>query len=124
VSEYLPFEPVTTGAFDPADVVAQCVESGAQTLLLDRDALPPAFFNLSSGVLGDLVGRLTLYRIRMAAVVPDLAAHSLPFQDFVREANRGAQFRFFPTRDQAAQWLSSGVTGTLERAGRPAPPPF
>ncbi|HEX9939312.1 MAG TPA: DUF4180 domain-containing protein [Longimicrobium sp.] len=111
MSTHLPFEPESTGSFDPAAIVTQCVESGAEALLLDRDALPPAFFDLSSGVLGDLVGRLTLYRIRMAAVVPDLTAHSLPFQDFVREANRGAQFRFFATRDRAAEWLSSGEAG-------------
>ena len=26
---------------------------------------------------------------------------------FVREANRGTQFRFFPTREQAAAWLET-----------------
>jgi len=35
------------------------------------------------------------------------AIHSLRFQEFLREANRGRQFRFFPTREEAIQWLES-----------------
>lgn len=92
---------------DPAAVVRGCIESGAQTLLLDAASLTPEFFDLSTGVAGDLVHRLALYRIRMAAVVPDPSIHSAHFQDFVREANRGQRFRFFRTRDEAAQWLEA-----------------
>ena len=92
---------------DPAAVVTSCIESGAHQLLLDEGALPPAFFDVSTGVAGDLVQRLTLYGIRMAAVVPDPALHSRSFQEFAHEANQGTQFRFFRTRDQAAEWLES-----------------
>ena len=109
MSSYLHFQPQADAAFSGAAVVTQCIESGARAVLLDRDALPAAFFDLSSGVAGDLVHRLTLYGIRMAAVVPDVGSHSGPFQDFVREADRGTQFRFFPTRGEAAAWLHEGA---------------
>ena len=52
--------------------------------------------------------RLTLYEIRMAAVVPDPSVHSRAFQDFAREAERGRWFRFFPDRERAVAWLTSG----------------
>ncbi|HEU4561651.1 MAG TPA: DUF4180 domain-containing protein [Longimicrobium sp.] len=107
MSTYLQFEPRSGDAFNARDVATRAIESGAHAVLLDRDALPPAFFDLSSGVAGELVHHLTLYGIRMAAVVPDVPSHSGPFQDFVREANRGTQFRFFPTREQAAAWLET-----------------
>lgn len=96
-------EPREADGFDPREIVTRCIESGADGLLLEGP--PPAFFDLSSGVAGDLVHRLSLYGIRMAAVVPDVAAHSGPFQDFAREANRGAQFRFATTREEAIRWL-------------------
>ena len=96
-----------TGSFDPAGVVASCIESGAHALLIDRAALPDAFFDLSSGVAGELLHRLSVYGIRLAAVVPDPAAHSQPFQDFLREANRGKQFRFCTRREDAVHWLES-----------------
>ena len=95
------------GSLDAAAIVTGCVESGSRGLLLDRAALPPAFFDLSSGFAGELLHRLGLYGIRMAAVVSDPSRCSRSFQDFVREANRGRQSRFFATRGEAIEWLSS-----------------
>jgi len=89
------------------DLVAACIESGADSVLLDQSALSPSFFDLSTGVAGELLHRLSVYRIRMAAVVADLSVYSEPFQDFVRETNRGNQFRFFGNREAAVQWLES-----------------
>lgn len=101
------FEPAEGASFDPHDVATRCIESGTGALLLNEPAMPPEFFDLSTRVAGELVHRLSVYRIRLAAVVPDLSAHSAAFQDFVREANRGRQFRFFPTRAEAIRWLAS-----------------
>lgn len=102
----IPAQPA--GGFDALKVITACIESGSHALLIDRDALPPEFFDLSTGVAGALVQRLTQYEIRMAGVVPDVSIHSRPFQDFAREANRGRWFRFFPDREQAVAWLSAG----------------
>ena len=93
--------------FDPVTVVTRCVESGARSLLLDEDALPAEFFDLGSGLAGELLHKLTTYRIPMAGVVPDPSVHPVRFQEFVREANHGRQFRFFPTRREAIRWLES-----------------
>ncbi len=105
--EFYEAPPAGEGGFDPAGVVRACIESGGHRLLMDADALPPAFFDLSTRLAGDLVQRLTLYGLRMACVVPDPTAHSRPFQDFAREANAGRTFRFFPDRALAVAWLTS-----------------
>jgi hypothetical protein len=99
------FEPDRADAFDAATLVAGCVERRARALLLDREALPAAFFDLSSGVAGELAQKLVNYGIRLAAVVPDLASHSARFGAFVREANRGGRLRFFATRAEALRWI-------------------
>ena len=102
------FEPEALGApLDPNQAVTACIESGADALLLDQEALTPEFFDLSSGVAGNLVQRLQNYGIRMAAVVPSTAAHSHAFQEFAMEANTGSRFRFFPTRADAMGWLEA-----------------
>ena len=90
---------------DPATLLARCVESGAGSLLIDADALPPEFFDLSAGLAGELLHKLGTYRVRLACVVPDPSIHSQSFQDFAREANAGKEYRFFPTRQEAADWL-------------------
>jgi hypothetical protein len=99
------FEPDGVRLTDPIAAVVGCIEHGTQALLLDRHALPAEFFDLSTGVAGELVQKLTNYGIRMAAVVPDLSAHSARFREFAREANLGNQFRFFATRQEAIDWL-------------------
>jgi hypothetical protein len=102
------FEPAPRAAFDPAGVVTNCIESGASNLLLDADALPGEFFDLSTGVAGELLHKLTTYRMRMAGVVPDVSIHSERFQEFAREAKKGSQFRFFADRASAVTWLEAG----------------
>jgi hypothetical protein len=114
VSEY--YE-VPRGSDGSADPVRAGIESGARRILADDGALPPAFFDLSTGVAGGIVQRLTQYEIRMATVVPDVSAHSGPFQDFAREANHGRWFRFFPDRGQALAWLLAEQADGRARAG-------
>jgi hypothetical protein len=103
VHTYFAVEP--TQVFDPTAVVITGAESGADSLLFDEHSLPSDFFNLSSGLAGELLHRLSIYQMRMAVVVPDLTIHSTHFQAFAREANKGQQFRFFPTRQEAIHWL-------------------
>jgi hypothetical protein len=87
--------------------VAGCLETGARSLLLDENALPAEFFDLSTGLAGALLQKLANYGIRLAAVVPDPSAHSPRFQELAREASTGSMFRFFRTRQQAIDWLES-----------------
>jgi hypothetical protein len=101
------FEPGAQFGFDPRAVVAGCIESQSRSVLMDAGVLPPTFFDLSSGVAGELLHRLSVYRIRMAVVAAELTSRSEHFQDFVRETNRGNQVRFFPTRDDAVEWLAT-----------------
>ena len=90
---------------DPVAAVVRCIEHGSRALLFDRGALPTAFFDLASGVAGELAQKLADYHVRMAAVVPDSEARSPRFQEFAREANQGRQLRFFATREEAVAWL-------------------
>ena len=91
----------------PSTRIRPSRESGAEGLLLDEPALAPAFFDLSTGVAGELLHQLGKYRIRLAAVVPDPTRHSERFQTFVRESNRGRQARFFADRAAALAWLDA-----------------
>jgi hypothetical protein len=90
---------------DPIRAVIRCIEHGATALLFGRGALPPAFFDLSTGMAGEVAQKLANYGIRMAGVVPELAAHSARFHEFAREANKGRQLHFAATREAAVDWL-------------------
>lgn len=108
MSTYFEYRPDSADSFDAHRIVTCCIENGRDSLLIDGDALPPQFFDLSSGAAGELLHRLSVYGMRMAGVVPDPARHSLRFQEFMREANRGRQYRFFASREEAIAWLEAG----------------
>lgn len=99
------YEAERSGPGGPGAAVIRCLEHGVYAILFDDGALSAAFFDLSTGVAGELAQKLTNYGMRMAAVVPDPSAHSARFQDFAREANRGRQLRFCATREEAVAWL-------------------
>ena len=101
-AEYTP-----SGDFSPMDIVATCFEQSAQALLVYRSALPPDFFDLRTGIAGEIVQKLAQYGVRLACVVPDLSAQPERFQEFARESNRGRHARFFDSRDDAAAWLEA-----------------
>ena len=52
------YEATTTPDFDSTQVVTSCAESGADTLFFGEHSLPPGFFDLSSGLAGELLHRL------------------------------------------------------------------
>ena len=105
MSDFAEYKP--DGDFLPMDVVAACFEQSAQAVLIDRPALPLEFFDLRTGVTGELVQKLTQHGIRLACVVPDLGAQPERFQEFAREANRGSRARFFESRAGAVPWLET-----------------
>jgi hypothetical protein len=58
--------------------------------------LPAGFFDLRTGVAGELLQKLANHRLKLAVLgeVSQHVAASDAFRDFVREANRGQQVWF------------------------------
>ena len=106
MTSYFEYKGYSTDTFNPVKIVEECIENGFSELFIDNDSIPQEFFDLSNGLTGALVHRLTVYGIRMAVVIPDVTVYSRSFQDFVREANKGKQFRFVSTRENAIAWLN------------------
>ena len=84
------------GAARGSDLIAAALETGASTVAIPVERLDPAFFDLSTGVAGELVQKAVNYRLGFAVVgsLPESATASSSFMAFVRESNRGTQIRF------------------------------
>lgn len=90
---------------DALDLVALCGENETDKLLLDGDCLDPAFFDLKSGLAGEVLLKLSNYRIRAALIMPQERVVTGRFAEFVLETNRGDQFRVYDQYEDAAKWL-------------------
>ena len=100
---YLEINP--TNGKDPANAVIRCIEEERKGILLDEASAPGEFFDLSSGLLGELLHKLSTYRLPLAIVVSQPEKYSTPFQSFLAEANRGDEIRSFASREGAEAWL-------------------
>ena len=105
MSTFAEFNPADD--FTPQAILEACFERNEDAILIDRNALPPEFFHLRTGMAGELAQRLTLYGVRLACVVPDLSSQPARFIEYARESNQGDRIRFFESRAEAEEWLKA-----------------
>lgn len=91
---------------DIADRMMNPDATGA--LCVDESELDADFFNLRTGVAGDLLQKLVNYRLRMALVIRDPLKYGERFSELAREHQTHPLVRFFKKREDAERWLQSG----------------
>ena len=93
------------GEGDALDMIVACGDNQTDRLLIHVENLPADFFQLNTGLAGQILLKFVNYRVRVAAVIPEDLAREGRFGEMVLEANRGNQFRVFPNRENAVSWL-------------------
>jgi hypothetical protein len=88
---------------DIADALGACI--GTEGLILTEGDLAQEFFDLRSGLAGDLFQKFTNYRLRLAIVLPDPQAYGERFSELVYEHRSHNMIRFFRSEDEARAWL-------------------
>lgn len=94
---------------DVTDAVGACL--GKAGLLLTEGDLSPEFFNLSSGLAGELLQKLVNYKVRTAIIVTNPEAHGERFAELVYEHRSHGVIRFFRSRYDADAWLPATDDG-------------
>jgi uncharacterized protein DUF4180 len=75
-------------------------------LVLSEADLAPAFYDLTSGLAGELFQKFVNYRVPLALVVKDPSVHGERFVELAREHRSHSMVRIFPDHDAAADWLA------------------
>lgn len=78
---------------------------GHDAVLLTADDLAPEFFDLKTGLLGELFQKVTNYRFPLALVLPDADAYGPRFSELALEHRRHPLIRFFEDEAAARAWL-------------------
>ena len=98
-----PDEQVIERSQDMASVLEVCFSNRARAVLLYHTNLPARFFDLSSGLAGDLLQKIQGFDIRLAVVAPLESVR--PSTHFEKILNR--HLALCPSRGQALDWLTS-----------------
>ena len=101
--------PALRGGGDVLDLIHDERAQGAEWIVVPATRLDRAFFELRSGVAGDIVQKFVNYERRLA-VVGDIGAYlaaSDAFRDFVRESNRGGHVWFVADEGELDERLAA-----------------
>ena len=96
-------------AADGMDIIATAhYELSAAGCIIMKTALDETFFDLSTGLAGEIMQKFSNYRMK-AAIVRDFSAYeSNALKSFIYESNKIGHVLFLPTVDDALQALCEG----------------
>jgi hypothetical protein len=103
-----PGHPVLTAAAEVDQLLEACFGADCRSALLHAENLPPAFFDVSTGVAGAMLQKLRQYGVRLAVVRgPATEAASSRFGELVAEERTRRDFGVFASRAEARAWLAA-----------------
>lgn len=81
---------------------------GYDKIILHEKNITPQFFDLKTGIAGEILQKFAQYRIPLA-IVGDFSKYtSNSLRDFIFESNKGKFISFVSTREEAIKILADG----------------
>ena len=87
------------------DLMANAGYQGATAIILPAENLSADFFDLKSGLAGDILQKFSNYRMKLAIIGSFEGYKSRSLAAFIRESNRGNLIFFVPDKDTALAYL-------------------
>jgi hypothetical protein len=111
-------EPIVVDTQSALDLIAAVrFETGCDRMILPRESLAESFFDLRSGLAGEVLQKCINYQMKLA-IVGDFSGYtSKALQALIRESNRGRHAFFLPTEEAAVAALRAGRVGAAGAAG-------
>lgn len=78
-----------------------------ERIVIYKEAMIEAFFQLSTGIAGEILQKFVTYSKKIAIVGDFSIYHSKPLKDFIYECNHGKDIFFVPDEQSAIERLSS-----------------
>ena len=90
---------------DISEAIGACL--GSDGLILTENDLDPSFFDLRSGLAGEVFQKFINYKLRVAIVLPDPAAYGERISELAYEHKSHSMIRFVRSQEEARIWLGS-----------------
>ncbi|MBE0655460.1 MAG: DUF4180 domain-containing protein [Bacteroidales bacterium] len=86
---------------DTLDLMADCRYQGADGMIIRREHLTEDFFDLRTGIAGDILQKISNYRFRLAIIGDFSNFTSKSLRDFIYESNKHRQVIFVSSLEDA-----------------------
>jgi hypothetical protein len=81
-------------------------QTGCSCLIIEKRHLTSDFFDLKTGIAGEMLQKFTAYNIKIGIVGDFSAINSKSLNDFICESNKGKKIIFTDTVDKAIEMLN------------------
>lgn len=106
IAEMIPGDFMIRTVEDALDLLGNLFYQYGDKVILHAQSIVPDFFDLKSGLAGEVLQKFSNYRVRLAIVGDFTQFTGKSIQDFIYESNKGRQINFAATIDEAISALS------------------
>ena len=92
---------------DGADLIASTYYQDFDKVILYEKDITPLFFDLKTGIAGEILQKVSNFRMRLAIIGDFEKYESKSMKDFIFESNKNRQVNFVPTLQEALDRLSN-----------------
>ncbi len=96
---------VISNAQDALEIIANCNYQGAENIIVQEQHLDKTFFDLKTGLAGDILQKFSNYRSKLAIVGDFSQYESKSLRDFIYESNKAGRINFVATMQEATDKL-------------------
>lgn len=90
---------------DALDIMANAAYAGAETLILHEENITKEFFDLKTGIAGEILQKFSNYNMPLA-IVGDFSKYtSKSLRDFIYESNKMGRVNFVSSVEEAKEKL-------------------
>jgi len=106
IAEVLAEEIVVNTSDDALQLLGDLYYSGFDAIVFHQKNLTPDFFDLKTGMAGEILQKFSNYRMRLFIVGDFNSVSSDSLNDFMRESNKGNQVNFVHSLEEVLTQIS------------------
>jgi len=91
---------------DALDVIGHAYFQGGDMVMVQAKDIPDDFFDLSSGLAGEILQKCSIFQMKIAIIGDFDAYRSQALQGFIRECNRGNHILFSDSKSSALKQIN------------------
>jgi hypothetical protein len=91
---------------DALDLMAEASYLNSHKIIIKEDQITPAFFDLKTGIAGDILQKFSTYNVTLAIIGNFSKYSSKSLRDFVFESNKYGRINFVSSLKEATEKLS------------------
>ena len=95
-------------AQDALDLIADIhYQYSCNRTILNQQSISPDFFDLKTGLAGEILQKFTNYRMGLGIVGEFASYNSKSLLDFIYECNKGSHVFFAANEQEAVKWMEN-----------------